>query len=146
MTGTGQPWPFVPEFGQGRDYLNRHSTCCRVLSVPEMPPRFYTQTANNLSGPVLLSVPRFPKVRRPQHALRCSPEAGAWAPSSRASSLSRDLAYVTAGRHLGLWLSNKFPLPLCALFLEAYLTGRGFGPCVPVPALRCWCPRGAERG
>lgn len=144
MAAAGQPWPFVPECGQGRDCLNRSSVCCRVLSVPEMPPRFYTQTANNLSGPVLLSVPRFPKARRPQHALRCSAEA--WAPSSRAFSLSRDLAYVTAGRHLGLWPSNKFSLPRCVLFLEAYLAGIGFGLCVPVPALRCWCPRGTERG
>lgn len=41
MAGTEQPWLFVPEFGQKRDYLNTSSACCRVLSVPEMPPRFY---------------------------------------------------------------------------------------------------------
>lgn len=87
-------------------------------------------------------VPVAPVRRHPLHA----PEAEARAPSSRALSRSRDLAHVTAARHLGLWLSHKLPGPRCASFLEACLAGGGFGARVPVAALRCWCPRGAERG
>uniref|UniRef100_A0A8C0PD27 Sorting nexin 5 n=1 Tax=Canis lupus familiaris TaxID=9615 RepID=A0A8C0PD27_CANLF len=47
-----------------------------------------------------------------------SPRAFARAPPNRALTLSRDLLYVTARRHLGLWLSDKFPRPRARAFLR----------------------------
>lgn len=148
----------LPECGQGRNHLNRSSASRRVLAVPEMPPRWNTLPANNplgtrtFIGPALSQSEAAPACTaaftlHPRSAVH-PPEAETRAPSSRALSRSRDLAYVTAARHLGLWLSHKLPGPRCALFLEACLAGGGFGACVPVPALRCWLSawRGARVG
>lgn len=114
---------------QGSDRLHGRSASCRVPSVPEPPPRLGARGATNLPGPVLLCVPRFsPRERRPQHAPRrsrltrsSSPEAEAWAPPGLAPPLSRDLAHVTARRHLGLWPGHKSPRRWLAPFLEARL-------------------------
>lgn len=53
---------------------------------------------------------------------RTAPLAEARAPPNRAFSLSRDFAYVRGRRHLGLWLSNKFPPHERTVFRERRLT------------------------
>lgn len=157
MAATGQRVPFVPEFGQGRDYLNRSSSVAVGFYLYLRRHHAFTPRPQRTSrDPYFYRSRAFPKRGGPSMQCgvhvrperRCSPEAEAWTPSSRALSFSRDLAYVTAGRHLGLWLGHKFPLPLRTLFLEARLSGRGFGPCVPRPGppvlVSAW--RGARVG
>lgn len=150
MAGTGQLRPLV--HGEETLWTDAQPTAgfrlyLRHHHVPE--PRARSTSRD----PYFHRSRAFPKERRPQHALRrsslprpSSRGAVARAPPSLAFSPSRDLAYVTVCRHLGPWLSNKFPGPPRALLLEARLSGRGLGSRVPVPALRCRCPRGAERG
>lgn len=128
---------------QGSDRLRGRSASCRVPSVPEPPPRLGARGATNLPGPVLLCVPRFsPRERRPQHAPRrsrltrsSSPEAEAWAPPGLAPPLSRDLAHVTARRHLGLWPGHKSPGGGSRPFSRRAFPGRGARISRPRPGL-----------
>lgn len=153
MAGKGQVRPLR---AQGRDSLDRRSAYCRVPLYLRHHHVSEPRARSASRDPYFHRSRAFPRERRPQHALRrsglprerrsSSREAEARAPPSLAFSPSRDLAYVTVCCHLGPWLSNKFPVPPRALLLEARLSGRGLGSRVPVPALRCRCPRGAERG
>lgn len=150
-----------PLRAQGRGSLDRRSAYRRVPLYLRHHHVSEPRARSASRDPYFHRSRAFPRERRPQNALRrsglpppphprerrsSSREAEARAPPSLAFSPSRDLAYVTVCRHLGPWLSNKFPVPPRALLLEARLSERGLGSRVPVPALGCRCPRGAERG